>query len=80
MDRAFEGDVRQKVCCRPVEHDFDLRIRHHRCAFGDPVNAPIGKPFDSAYDQTSWDTPSLVNAGLKQARSGAFSWITRWFT
>ncbi|MBU69757.1 MAG: type VI secretion system membrane subunit TssM [Cupriavidus sp.] len=47
---------------------------------GDPVNSPIRKLFDTAYDQTSWDNPSLVNAGLKQARSGAFSWITRWFT
>ncbi|MNU53321.1 type VI secretion system membrane subunit TssM [Variovorax boronicumulans] len=47
---------------------------------GDPQNSPIRKVFDTVYDQTSWDNPSLVNAGLQQARTGAFNWFKRLFS
>ncbi len=42
---------------------------------GDPQNSPISKIIDTAYQQTSWDNPSLVNAGLKQAQSGLINWF-----
>ncbi|MCT9071772.1 type VI secretion system membrane subunit TssM [Cupriavidus gilardii] len=45
---------------------------------GDPVNSPIRKLFDAAYEQTSWDNPSIVNAGLKQAKTGVIEWFKRW--
>ncbi|MDR3391957.1 MAG: type VI secretion system membrane subunit TssM [Sulfuriferula sp.] len=42
---------------------------------GDPQNSPIAKLTDSVYQQTSWDNPSLVNAGLQQAQSGFINWF-----
>lgn len=42
---------------------------------GDPQNSPIAKLIDSVYQQTSWDNPSLVSAGLQQARSGFINWF-----
>jgi type VI secretion system protein ImpL len=42
---------------------------------GDPQNSPIAKLTDSVYQQTSWDNPSLVNAGLQQAQSGFVNWF-----
>jgi type VI secretion system protein ImpL len=47
---------------------------------GDPQNSPIRKVFDTVYDQTSWDNPSLVNAGLQQARTGALNWFKNLFS
>lgn len=44
---------------------------------GDPTNSPIRKVFDTAYEQTSWDNPSLLNAGLKQAKTGVLDWFKR---
>ncbi|WP_454712169.1 type VI secretion system membrane subunit TssM [Cupriavidus nantongensis] len=44
---------------------------------GDPANSPIRKVLDTAYEQTSWDNPSLLNAGLKQAKSGMLDWFKR---
>lgn len=42
---------------------------------GDPQNSPIGKLVNSVYQQTSWDNPSLVNAGLQQAQTGFINWF-----
>ncbi|MEJ8857265.1 type VI secretion system membrane subunit TssM [Variovorax robiniae] len=47
---------------------------------GDPQNSPIRKVFNTVYDQTSWDNPSLVNAGLKEASTGAVSWVKGLFS
>ncbi|MBY4897541.1 type VI secretion system membrane subunit TssM [Cupriavidus sp. AU9028] len=47
---------------------------------GDPVNSPIRKLIDTAYEQTSWDNPSIVNAGLKKARTGVIEWFKRWIS
>lgn len=43
--------------------------------FGDPSTSPINKFVETVYDETSWDNPSLVNAGLMKAQSGFVSWF-----
>ena len=47
---------------------------------GDPQDSPIRKVLETAYDQTSWDNPSLFNASLKRAQSGVTSWFKQWFS
>lgn len=42
---------------------------------GDPVTSPINKIVTTVYQETSWDNPSLVNAGLKNAQSGVIGWF-----
>ncbi len=42
---------------------------------GDPQSSPIGKLVNTVYQQTSWDNPTLVDAGLKQAQRGAMAWF-----
>nr|WP_315207287.1 type VI secretion system membrane subunit TssM [uncultured Albidiferax sp.] len=42
---------------------------------GDPLTSPIKKVVDTVYQQTSWDNPSLVNAGLKNAQTGVIGWF-----
>lgn len=37
---------------------------------GDPQDSPLRKVMETAYEQTSWDNPSLVNVTLTRARSG----------
>ncbi len=43
--------------------------------FGDPSTSPINKFVETVYDETSWDNPSLVNAGLMKAQSGFVAWF-----
>lgn len=43
--------------------------------FGDPQNSPISKLINTVYQQTSWDNPSLVNEGVKQAQRGVVDWF-----
>lgn len=45
---------------------------------GDPVDSPIRKLFDTAYEQTSWGSPSTASAGQKEARIGVVEWIQQW--
>ncbi|WP_063533627.1 type VI secretion system membrane subunit TssM [Burkholderia sp. MSMB1589WGS] len=47
---------------------------------GDPQDSPIRKVLETAYDQTSWDNPSLANATIKKAQTGVVNWVKRWFT
>ena len=42
---------------------------------GDPQNSPITKLVDTVYQQTSWDNPSLIGAGIQKAQSGFVSWF-----
>jgi len=42
---------------------------------GDPQTSPIGKLVTTVYQQTSWDNPTLVDAGLQQAQRGAMAWF-----
>ena len=44
---------------------------------GDPQTSPIAKLINTTYEQTSWDNPSLINAGLQQAQSGVVGWFKR---
>ncbi|MES2017630.1 MAG: type VI secretion system membrane subunit TssM [Pseudomonadota bacterium] len=42
---------------------------------GDPQTSPLNKLLLTVYEQTSWDNPSLIDAGLQRASRG----ITGWF-
>ncbi|MFC5473600.1 type VI secretion system membrane subunit TssM [Paraherbaspirillum soli] len=43
--------------------------------FGDPSTSPIDKFVNTVNQQTSWDNPSLMNAGLERAQSGVVAWF-----
>lgn len=47
---------------------------------GDPQDSPIRKILETAYDQTSWDNPSLVNTTIKRAQSGITGWFKNLFS
>ena len=42
---------------------------------GDPLTSPLNKVVNTVYDETSWDNPSLVDAGLANARKGFMGWF-----
>ncbi|MEH6435953.1 type VI secretion system membrane subunit TssM [Massilia sp. DD77] len=42
---------------------------------GDPQTSPIGKLVATVYEQTSWDNPTLVDAGIERAQRGAMAWF-----
>jgi type VI secretion system protein ImpL len=42
---------------------------------GDPQTSPLNKLMNSVYDQTSWDNPSLLDAGLQRAQRGVSGWF-----
>lgn len=42
---------------------------------GDPQASPIDKLIKTVYEQTSWDNPSLVDAGLQRAQRGVVEWF-----
>jgi type VI secretion system protein ImpL len=44
---------------------------------GDPQTSPIGTLVKVIFEQTSWDNPSLANAGIKKAQQGFFEWFKR---
>ncbi|VFR83612.1 IcmF-related protein [plant metagenome] len=44
---------------------------------GNPQTSPLAKLINETYEQTSWDNPSLVNAGLQQAQTGIVAWFKR---
>lgn len=54
--------------------DFDQAVAAMN-RLGDPQNSPISRLVDTVYQQTSWDNPSLINAGLQQAQSGFINWF-----
>ncbi|CAG9197743.1 type VI secretion system membrane subunit TssM [Paraburkholderia caribensis] len=47
---------------------------------GDPQDSPIRKVLETAYEQTSWDNPSLANVALKSAQGGVVNWVKQWFS
>ncbi|AOI91056.1 type VI secretion system membrane subunit TssM [Burkholderia pseudomultivorans] len=47
---------------------------------GDPQDSPIRKILETAYDQTSWDNPSLANVTIKKAQTGVVNWVKQLFT
>ncbi|MES2265078.1 MAG: type VI secretion system membrane subunit TssM [Pseudomonadota bacterium] len=42
---------------------------------GDPQLSPLNKLITTVYQQTSWDNPSLLNAGMQRAQSGVTGWF-----
>ncbi|RDU95050.1 type VI secretion system membrane subunit TssM [Trinickia dinghuensis] len=46
---------------------------------GDPQDSPIRKIFETAYDQTSWDNPTLASSPLQKAQNGVTGWFKRLF-
>jgi type VI secretion system protein ImpL len=42
---------------------------------GDPQDSPLNKLITALYDQTAWDNPSLLNAGLQNAQRGFVEWF-----
>jgi type VI secretion system protein ImpL len=42
---------------------------------GDPQTSPINKLITTVYEQTSWDNPSLLDAGLQRAQRGVLDWF-----
>ncbi|TCW76853.1 type VI secretion system membrane subunit TssM [Burkholderia sp. SRS-46] len=47
---------------------------------GDPQDSPIRKILETAYDQTSWDNPSVANATIKKAQTGVVNWVKQLFS
>jgi type VI secretion system protein ImpL len=42
---------------------------------GDPQTSPMNKLMNTVYEQTSWDNPSLLDAGLQRAQRGVAGWF-----
>jgi len=42
---------------------------------GDPVTSPINKVIKTVYEETSWDNPSMVSAGVATVSNGLTGWI-----
>ena len=42
---------------------------------GDPQSSPIDKLIKTVYEETSWDNPSLIDAGLQRAQRGVVGWF-----
>jgi type VI secretion system protein ImpL len=42
---------------------------------GDPQTSPLNKLVTTVYEQTSWDNPSLLDAGLQRAQRGVAGWF-----
>jgi len=42
---------------------------------GDPQNSPIARLVNTVYQETSWDNPSLLDAGLQRAQRGIGDWF-----
>ncbi|MET0320172.1 MAG: type VI secretion system membrane subunit TssM [Duganella sp.] len=42
---------------------------------GDPQSSPIDKLIKTVYEETSWDNPSLIDAGLQRAQRGFVGWF-----
>ncbi|HEY3300068.1 MAG TPA: type VI secretion system membrane subunit TssM [Methylophilaceae bacterium] len=71
------SDVWQKFLQGVVIKDianFDQAVAEMN-QLGDPKSSQIKKLIEVVYDQTSWDNPSLVNAGIKKAQNGLVEWF-----
>jgi type VI secretion system protein ImpL len=42
---------------------------------GDPQLSPLNKLISTVYQQTSWDNPSLLDAGMQRAQRGVSGWF-----
>jgi len=42
---------------------------------GDPQSSPMSKLVNTVYQETSWDNPSLIDAGMQRAKRGVGDWF-----
>ena len=42
---------------------------------GDPLTSPLNKVISTVFDETSWDNPSLADAGVASASKGLMGWL-----
>ncbi|QYF96138.1 type VI secretion system membrane subunit TssM [Massilia sp. PAMC28688] len=63
----------QGVTIRDLEGFDAAAVAMNR--LGDPQISPLNKLITTVYEQTSWDNPSLVDAGLQRAKRGVMGWF-----
>lgn len=54
--------------------DFNSAVEHMN-RLGDSSLSPLNKLMETLYRETSWDNPSLVDAGLNNAKRGFIGWF-----
>ncbi|WP_332851900.1 type VI secretion system membrane subunit TssM [Duganella sp. S19_KUP01_CR8] len=67
------GKFIQGVTIRDLEGFDNAAAAMNR--LGDPQTSPINKLVTTVYEQTSWDNPSLLDAGLQRAQRGVSGWF-----
>ena len=63
----------QGVTIRELEGFDAAAVAMNR--LGDPQTSPLNKLINTVYEQTSWDNPSLIDAGLQRASRGVIGWF-----
>ena len=63
----------QGVTIRDLEGFDAAAVAMNR--LGDPQTSPLNKLMMTVYEQTSWDNPSLIDAGLQRASRGVMGWF-----
>jgi type VI secretion system protein ImpL len=63
----------QGVTIRDLEGFDAAAVAMNR--LGDPQTSPLNKLITTVYEQTSWDNPSLIDAGLQRATRGIGAWF-----
>ena len=63
----------QGVTIRELEGFDAAAIAMNR--LGDPQTSPLSKLMMTVYEQTSWDNPSLIDAGVQRASRGLVGWF-----
>ena len=63
----------QGVTIRELEGFDAAAIAMNR--LGDPQTSPLSKLMMTVYEQTSWDNPSLIDAGVQRASRGMVGWF-----
>lgn len=63
----------QGVTIRDLEGFDAAAVAMNR--LGDPQTSPLNKLMTTVYEQTSWDNPSLIDAGLQRASRGISGWF-----
>ena len=63
----------QGVTIRELEGFDAAAVAMNR--LGDPQTSPLNKLINTVYEQTSWDNPSLIDAGMQRASRGITGWL-----
>ncbi len=53
---------------------FDAAVQHMN-RLGDPADSPIRRLLVTLHDQTAWDNPAALNAGLARMQRGVVDWF-----